>query len=142
MKKRLIGATVLILVASLTLRTYFRPAASITNEKFQALSAGMTLQEVQRILGGPARNECDDRVIVWAPRGDALNSVGVNPGTPDVSFLLDADSPDGRYELVWLSESGLIAAVFDGQDQLCEMHFSDVHVNKAPGPIDWLSSRF
>jgi hypothetical protein len=144
---------ILIVGAALVWRIYDDPV--ITRENFEVLKTGMTQAEVERILGG-ARNECHDPVMAWAPRGDTLNSMRLDPGfaTNGVLFKEDrppaatvdsifvaADFPEGSYELVWLSESILIAVLFDRDGRLLEKHVSDVQVLERPTPLDWLRAK-
>ena len=133
--------TALLLVgAALTWRGMER--SSITNERFKSLESGMTQGDIEQILGGSARNECDGPIMAWMPRGDTLNSVRINPGKPGAVFFLNTEYPDGDFELVWLSETGLIAVLFDEQGRLNEKHFSNVNVMDRPTVADWIRTRF
>lgn len=140
MKKWWCILTVLLLAgAALAWRVFDEPV--ITRENFDVLKIGMTQPEVERILGG-ARNECHDSVMAWAPRGDTLNSVRIDPGNPGVVFFLDAHAETQGDEQVWLAETGLIAILFDKDGRLHEKHFSDVNVMARPTPLDWLRAKF
>lgn len=158
MKRWLIYAVLVLWGGGLAWLLFFRPTSHITNQNFAVLQVGMTQAQVERILGGPARDECGQPVIVWVPRGDTLNSLRIDPesrrdsilfredspapGTREDVFVVAGISPRGDHELVWLSDSLLIAILFDENGRLIEKHSSDVTVLDRPDVLDWLRSRF
>ena len=61
-----VGVVACLVVASAVI-CLLRPT-SINRTQFDAIAEGMMRAEVQRLLGGPPRNECQDDVIVWVRR--------------------------------------------------------------------------
>lgn len=96
---------------------------SINRTQFDAIAEGMTRAEVQRLLGGPPRNECPDDVIVWVRRQGKRVSAECVAGSPPPRVLSDAADE----EAVWVSEQGLIAVRFAQDGRLSEKYFSTVH---------------
>jgi hypothetical protein len=120
-----------VALAALTVFLLFGRASRIHREHFEALREGMTRAEVERLLGGPARNECSDPADVWVPRpGGKARSAEVVPGPVTVRFFPEAAV--GAAEAVWVGRSGLIAARFGGDDRLVEKYFSTVHPRERP----------
>jgi hypothetical protein len=115
------GAFGFLVVASAVL-WHLRPT-SINRTQFDAIGEGMTRAEVQRLLGGPPRNECPDDVIVWVRRQGKRLSAECSPGSPPPRVLSDAADE----EAVWVSEEGLIAVRFAQDGRLHEKYFSTVH---------------
>lgn len=112
---------------------YLYPRATrIDREHYDALAVGMTRKEVERVLGGPPRAEFYDRVTVWVPRDKTKISAEVRPGTPLPSFFPEAKGGQGDNELVWASDTGLIAGRFDSDGILHEKYFSDASAPKRP----------
>ena len=108
-------------------------------EHFDALSLGMTRKEVERVLGGPARNESSGHATVWVRRADGrLISAFLSAGPPEASFFPALG--EGEQELVWVSEVGLIAVRFGVDGRLQDSYFSAVHDPGGPtGPLRWIS---
>jgi len=101
----------------------------------------MTQAELESALG-PPRNEFRNRVIVWVRQGDGkVISAEISPGNPKVRFFPNANTRDQAREIVWVGESGLVAASFDENGRLREKYFSTVHDPGRPSAIDWLRSR-
>jgi hypothetical protein len=82
----------------------------------------MTRAEVERVLGGPPRNECRDRVDVWVSRAGRRTSAELVPGPVAIRFFPGADGE----EAVWVGEKGLIAVLFGADGRLRETYVSDV----------------
>ena len=78
------------------------PASRLDRAHFEALREGMTRPEVERLLGGPPRNECSAPAEVWVQRGDKRQSAGIEPGGPGAfscarlpeTITLLADNPE------------------------------------------------
>lgn len=157
MKRRVLRIGLLLCTVSLAWLLLYHPESMITKDRFETLRIGMTQSEVEQILGGPARDECGQSVKIWVPRGDSLNSMRLDPedatngllfredrpaATTPGSIFIAADFPEGGHELIWLSESVLIAVLLDKDGRLVEKHVSDVHVLERPTPLDWLRAKF
>jgi hypothetical protein len=106
-------------------------------ERFNALWVGMTLKEVERALGGPARNETSGHAMVWARRPDG-RLYSSRAGAAEVSFFPQV--AEGQQVVVWVSKAGLIAVSFDVDGRLHDKYFSTVHDPGGPsGPLRWLA---
>ena len=116
-----VGVVACLVVASAVI-CLLRPT-SINRTQFDAIAEGMMRAEVQRLLGGPPRNECQDDVIVWVRRQGKRVSAECSPGSPPPRVLSDA----GDEEAVWVSEEGLIAVRFGEDGRLREKYISTVH---------------
>jgi hypothetical protein len=57
MTKRLVLTAVVLVLTACPIALCVRPCASITVDSYQQIQVGMTRQQVERILGGPPRNE-------------------------------------------------------------------------------------
>lgn len=101
----------------------------IDREHFEVIAPGMTRQQVERVLGGPPRSELRERAVVWLPRDGKRISGLLQPGAPPPKFLPAVGVEEGA-EGVWVGESGLIAARFNGEGLLEEKYFSTVHLPK------------
>src|SRR5438874_1299479 len=84
-----------LVVASAVL-WHLRPT-SINRTQFDAIAEGMTRAEVQRLLGGPPRNECPDDVIVWVRRQGKRVSAECSPGSPPPRVLSDAADEEAAW---------------------------------------------
>ena len=124
MTKRLwIGAgAVGVVLAGLLAVLVLAGRSVLDRERFGAVRAGMTRAEVERVLGGPPRNECRDRVDVWVPRAGRRTSAELVPGPVAIRFFPGADGE----EAVWVGEKGLIAVRFGPDGRLRETYVSDV----------------
>jgi hypothetical protein len=91
-------------------------------EHFDLIHEGMTRTEVEDVLGGPPRNECPDRVIVWVPRDGKRVSAELKPGPVTERFFPDEDGE----EAVWVGRACLIAGRFGDDGRLKEKYVSDV----------------
>jgi hypothetical protein len=125
----LVGLVLLALAGPLTVLLLLS-RSRIDTEHFEAIREGMTQQEVEKILGGPPRNECSIPVIVWIRREGKLQSTELDPGPPTVPFFADAVK-DNR-ELVWVGKSGLIATRVGDDGIVREKYFSTVHSPDRP----------
>ena len=149
MSKRLRVATAFLLcliVIGILIPTYVailsrRPQAMpVTRTQFALINAGMTQAELESVLG-PPRNECKNPVTVWARKNDGkVVSAEISPTTPKVRFFPDSGT-DQPQEVVWISESGLIAVALDRNGRLSEKYFSTVHNPGRPSVMDWIRSR-
>ena len=97
-----VGATVTFIVARL-------PRSKINRSNYDRITTGMTLQEVEEILGGPERDETE---------GDFV-SAGVLKASGQWIY--------GESCKVWNGTQGWIGVGFDAQDQVCDKAYIDSH---------------
>jgi hypothetical protein len=131
MSRRQRLAAVLALIGCLTLAgilaaPLLAPPSRIDRARFDELVAAMPRAEVERLLGGPPRDECRGDVDVWVRRNGKVVSAELPAGPPTLRFFPDA-APD-MHEMVWVGESGLIAVLIDADGRVRDKHFSTVHV--------------
>ena len=103
---------------------------------FDQIKAGMSRADVEKVLGGPARNEVRDLVLVWLPTGESAVSYELRPERPVAPFFPGAAG--GSEERLWVGEEGLIAALFGEDGRLLEKYYSDVHVTPRPSAVDFI----
>ena len=101
---------------------------------FDQITAGMSRADVENVLGGPARNEVRDLVLVWLPTGESAVSYELRPEGPVAPFFPGAAG--GSEERLWVGEEGLIAALFDEDGRLLRKYYSAVHVTPRPSAAD------
>jgi hypothetical protein len=134
MRRRLLIAAAigvcLSLIGAVAVLRATRPS-QIGPEQFAGIDVGMTRADVERVLGGPPRNECAGPADVWVRRDGRVQSAAIDPGTQLPRFFADADQAHGD-EAVWLSPAGLIAVRFDTDGRVEEKYVSDVHVIDTP----------
>jgi hypothetical protein len=123
----------LMVAAALALH-WFTQRTPFDRAHFDQIRAGMSRAEVENVLGGPARNECRDRVVVWLPKGESAVSYELRPEAPVSSFF--PGTAEGSEERLWVGEEGLIAALFGEDGRLVEKYYSDVHVTPRPSAAD------
>ena len=142
MKKRLrVGlalSAAIVLVAIVVLFVCQKPYL-ITQEQYDLIVVGMTQADLEKLLGGPPANVCNNRVIVWEPQADGKPiSAEIPRGATTARLFHDTD--DGL-QVVWLDDTGLIAAYFGEDGRLQKKYFSTVHVMGPPSTIDWFRTR-
>ena len=117
MKKRLALAVIALVLTACVAAFYFRPGSSITADAYQRIQLGMTRQQVNDLLGGPARNETNNLMA----------------GTHHVSYF-----GPGPFVFPWPEEwwgpDIVIAITFDAQDRVCtkQMETHDYGPEKKP----------
>src|SRR5262245_52220508 len=117
------------------------PRSDITQADHDRLRTGMTRVETERMLHGPPRNDVRRAVIVWVPQGGGKRiSAELGPGDPSIDFFPETLS-DGGDQLIWITETGLIAVYFGQDGRLMQTYFSTVHVLDSPTVLDWLATR-
>jgi hypothetical protein len=124
--------SICLIVAAVVALFLLTRGSRIDREHFEALRVGMTREEVQQVLGGPARNECPGQVSVWVRHGDGLQSASLDPGALAVRFFPDFDAAEGGEEAAWLGEAGLIAVRFGKDGRVQDRYFSDVVITESP----------
>src|SRR5689334_11291211 len=127
MRRRLLAALaglVCLAFAGLLVLWLYPRHSRLDREHFDAVRVGMSRAEVERILGGSARNECRGPADVWVRRGGMLQSAGLDPGAPAVRFFEDA--AEDEEEAVWVGKAALLAGRFGADGRLREKYVSDV----------------
>jgi SmpA / OmlA family len=94
----------LVLVAAGGWLLWPRPASAITRENAAKINVGMTLAEVEAVLGGPARDEATGAIAM-----DNLEVVEHHPG------------PEER-ESLWTTNQLIISVWFDGHGLVTSSH--------------------
>jgi hypothetical protein len=98
----------------------------------------MTETDLESALG-PPRNQCRNAVTVWAPKADGtIISAEIAPGTPDVQFFSNAGTRDQGREIVWLSETGLIAPLLKKRPFTRQV--LPPYTILTPSAMDWLDA--
>jgi hypothetical protein len=101
------------------------PSAShIDRARFDAIAVGMPRADVERLLGGPPRNELPGQATVWVPRGGTKVSFQTTPAATGGPFFA---TTEGEEELVWLGEEGLVAVLVGADGRVRDSYFSTVH---------------
>jgi hypothetical protein len=95
-----------------------RTGNTITYEAYQQIQVGMSRQQVEEILGGPARNESGVRII----------------------FIGEATSMSTCSPEEWCGPSIRIHVTFDAQGRACEKGFCMVRYEGEPSFLDRLRS--
>src|SRR5262245_48298341 len=115
------------LVVALALAVHwFTQRTPFDRAHFDQIRPGMSRADVEEVLGGPARNEFRDDVIVWLPKGESAVSYELRPDAPAAMFFQGAAAESEQR--LWVGEEGLIAALFGRDGRLLEKYYSDVHV--------------
>ena len=111
-KRRLVYLAILL---SIALGGYFVLYSDdrITQEHYARIKPGMTVQEVDQILGGPE----GVYVSLW-------NSHGSYPAPPP-------PKADGVKEQEWIGAAGAIWVYFDGNRCVVESHFVEVKFSRS-----------
>jgi hypothetical protein len=112
MKMRL-ALAVDVLTLTVCAAAFVRPGGSITFDQYQKIEAGMTLEQVEDILGGPERNE----------------SGRLDPRCKD-GFRIDQSSH-------WLGPDFFIHVEFDAQGRVTNKHFGTHHHWPVTKPSLW-----
>jgi hypothetical protein len=127
MKRRLVivgaGLAVLVLAGALVLGLT-PPESWIDWGHFEAIEVGMTRADLERLLGGPPRNELPGQATIWVPRDGKKVSFHTTPRLTGGPFFAAAE---GEEELVWLGEEGLIAVLVGADGRVRDTYFSTVH---------------
>ena len=95
MKRRWLAAVVVCacLAMAAGLAAYLLTWESrIDPDHFRVIEVGMSRAEVERVLGGPPRNECSGPVDFWVRHEGGQRSAGIERGSPAVQFFPDADA--------------------------------------------------
>jgi hypothetical protein len=119
-----------LIVAGLLALPFLSGPSRIDRPHFDQLTVGAPSAEVEHILGGPPRNECDGDAIVWVRRDGRRVSAELPARDVTLRFFADA-AADGQ-ERVWVGESGLIAILVTPDGLVRDKYFSDVHVVERP----------
>jgi hypothetical protein len=123
----------LVLGAALVVH-WFTHRTPFDRAHFDQIRTGMGRAEVEEVLGGPARNEFREPVVVWLPKGESAVSYELRSEGPVASFFPDAEA--GREERLWIGEEGLIAALFGEDGRLVDKYYSDDLVTPRPSAAD------
>jgi hypothetical protein len=105
----------LVLVGGAAWGLWSRPS-SITLENAAKLHNGMTLMEVETILGGPSRDE----------------------STGPLNLDFTGSMPNEKFHCRWISNEVLILVCFDTEDRVIYAEFEPVHLL----PVESLFERF
>jgi hypothetical protein len=105
------------------------PGTAITRENFARIQEGMTLKDVEEILGGPARDESTGPTQFERPLPAELGDQARHPDSPSQIFGYDADIEvfDQNAQLVefskeWKSDRVAILLYFDATERLTSKH--------------------
>jgi hypothetical protein len=148
-----------VAIAAVRSRT---PPFSITREQFESLRPGMTRAEVERLLGGPPRNDLRYPAIIWLPQATGKPiSARIGPVSPAAEFIVREDRPKNApqpvsvsaldffpqeaakddHRTLWVTRAGLIAVNFGQDGRLRHKYTSTVDESVPPSVMDWLASR-
>jgi hypothetical protein len=128
---------------------------------YERLRSGMTRAEVERLLGGPPRNELGHRALIWIPQaGGRPISAEVAAGPPAPEFGVREERPtnarppqptdsfdffpeeaarDG-HQAVWIAKTTMVAVDFGPDGRLRHKYSSTVRETVPPSVMDWLAS--
>lgn len=120
---QVVAAGLLVLVGAAAFALWPRPSR-VTRENFSRISTGMTLPEIEAILGGPPG---DYRTVpTTAPRGwHGREGIHVSG-----EFCIAVTH-------VWHGDSGEIEVDFDPSGKVCTASF-ETRIRDDRGPLGWL----
>ena len=113
-----LACLVVVLVGLLCL---VRPSNRTNEDKFQEIQLGMTLPEVEEILGGPPRKETDV-ISTEEEQWSLANYYFMRAGTFN---SIHEELLLGGSEEFWLGETGAITIILDHKEQkVCDKRFT------------------
>jgi hypothetical protein len=119
--RRLVGIAALVPVATIAVGVWLSwPRTAITRENAEKVQVGMTLGEVEAILGGPPREEPTGPLRADGPaeqaRGETARALASgNDAEAAAEFFRDMPYQSGAYNRrVWVSDRVIIAVHLDG----------------------------
>src|SRR5262245_32307562 len=103
------------------------PGSAICRANYDRLAPGMTLSEVEQILGGPARDESTGRLLL-APSTRSIKTLSLR-GRPHA-----AADETWRY---WSTDTAILAICFDKDGYVAQSAFTVVY-RESGGPMAML----
>jgi hypothetical protein len=103
MKKRVVQALIVLATMACVVALFVRPGGSIDFDSFQKLKVGMNRQQVEDILGGPARVDGKPNLSlkVWSgemPKGVAIETWGDRQCVIRIHFVEQDTVAHKQYE--------------------------------------------
>jgi hypothetical protein len=122
-RRRFIAASVLIclLAAGAVVALYWPRATAITRANAAAIQKGMTLAEVEAILGGPPRDETTGPVEVDLSDGNALVMFLTNQRRGGWLSPDDLLQHAGRSIRTWQSDRTLVLVYLDADQRVLDV---------------------
>jgi hypothetical protein len=136
-KRQLVGMAALIGVGVLVLTAWqLWPRTAITRENAEQIQPGMTLTEVEAILGGPARDEYGGPLVADSTPEEAEGEFArlfANPGGDVDPFRRPLCPSDAPTQLIGASSRAVVQVHLDGAGRVVSCNFLAV---RAANPLD------